>query len=128
MFVPNLLVTDDDAAFRTAVCEGLMRRGFRVTEACDGQEAIDLLERTEVHVALVDVHMPRLGGLDVIRYLHRQPTRLPFVLMSAQMDDATRREALAMRAYGVLDKPIPLNRLTTTVCAALEDIYGWRPN
>ncbi len=128
MFVPNLLVTDDDAAFRTAVCEGLMRRGFRVTEACDGQEAIDLLERTEVHVALVDVHMPRLGGLDVIRYLHRQPTRLPCVLMSAQMDDATRREAIAMRAYGVLDKPIPLNRLTTTVCAALEDIYGWRPN
>lgn len=126
MFVPNLLVTDDDAAFRRAVCEGLVRRGFQVTQACDGQEAIDLLSRTKVHVALVDVHMPRLGGLEVIRHLQQQPTRLPCLLMSAQMDEATRREALAMHAYGVLDKPIPLNRLTTTVCAALTEIYGWR--
>ncbi len=126
MFVPNLLVTDDDAAFRSAICEGLVRRGFRVTQACDGQEAIELLSRTEVHVALFDVHMPRLGGLEVIRHLHRQPTRLPCLLMSAQMDEATRREAMAMHAYGVLDKPIPLNRLTATVCAALTEIYGWR--
>jgi CheY-like chemotaxis protein len=126
MFVPNLLVTDDDAAFRHVVCESLIRRGFHVTEACDGQQAIDLLGQTEVHFALVDVHMPRLGGLDVIRHLDSQPTSPPCVLMSAQMDDATRREAIAMHAYDVLDKPIPLNRLTKTVYDALTEVYGWK--
>ena len=39
--IPNLLITDDDSAFRDALCEGLSRRGFRVTAACDGEEAID---------------------------------------------------------------------------------------
>ncbi len=52
--IPNLLVTDDDSAFRRVVCEGLTRRGFRVTEARDGQEAIEVLQRAQVHVALLD--------------------------------------------------------------------------
>ncbi len=127
MFVPNLLVTDDDPAFRQIVCEGLIRRGFHVTQACDGQEAIELLGQSKVHFALVDVHMPRLGGLDVIRHLDRQPNSPPCVLMSAQMDDATRREAIAMHAYDVLDKPIRMNRLTKTVYDALTEVYGWKP-
>ncbi len=127
MFVPNLLVTDDDAAFRDVVCESLSRRGFHVTAACDGQEAIELLGQSEVHFALVDVHMPGLGGLDVIRHLDRQPNSPPCVLMSAQMDDATRREAIAMHAYDVLDKPIRMNRLTKMVYDALIEVYGWKP-
>ena len=67
---PNLLVTDDDMAFRQVVCEGLVRRGYRVTEACDGEEALDVMQRDEIHVALVDLHMPRLTGLDVMRRLY----------------------------------------------------------
>ena len=75
----------------------------------------------------VDVHMPRLGGLEVIRHLDRQPKSPPYVLMSAQMDEATRHEAIAMHAYEVLDKPIPLSRLTKTVYDALTQVYGWKP-
>ncbi len=126
MFIPSLLVTDDDAAFRRAVCEGFVRRGFHVTEARDGQEAIEVIRRTDVHIALVDVHMPRLGGLELIRKLYDDPKSPLYVLMSAQLDDAIRREAIAMRAYEVLDKPIPLNRLAQTVGAALAQRYGWR--
>ena len=125
MFVPNLLVTDDDAAFRHVLCEGLIRRGFHVTEARDGQEAIDLIGQTKVHLALVDMHMPRLGGLDVIRQLHDRPGRPACVLMSARMDDATRRQAIEMDAFEVLDKPIPLRRLNETVRKALAETYGW---
>ncbi len=125
MFVPRLLVTDDDAAFRSALCEGLSRRGFQVTEACDGQEAIEVLGRMQVHLALVDVHMPRLNGLDVVRHLHNHANSPACVLMSARMDDVTRRAAMEMNAFDVLDKPIPLNRLTETVRKALAETYGW---
>ena len=65
--IPNLLITDDDSAFRKVICESLSRGGFRVTEACDGQEAIDVLDQTKIHVALVDVHMPRVDGLALMQ-------------------------------------------------------------
>jgi two-component system chemotaxis response regulator CheY len=125
MFVPNLLVTDDDAAFRHVLCEGLARRGFHVSEARDGQEAMELIGRTKVHLVLVDVHMPRLSGLDVIRQLRDWPERPACVLMSARMDEAMRRQAIEMDAYDVLDKPIPLNRLNETIRNALAETYGW---
>jgi two-component system chemotaxis response regulator CheY len=125
--VPNLLVTDDDSAFRQAVCEGLTRRGFQVTEATDGQEAIEVIGRSKVHVALVDIHMPRVSGLDVIRHLWGRPESPPCVLMSAELDDEIRREAERLHAYQVLSKPIRLGQLTDIVCGALSDIYGWHP-
>lgn len=125
--IPNLLVTDDDAAFRQVVCEGLARRGFHVTQASDGQEAIEVLQRSRVHMALVDLHMPRLTGLDVIRHLSESPESPPCVLISAELDDAIRREAKRMRAYEVLSKPIRLKQLTGVVCAALKSVYGWCP-
>ena len=125
--IPNLLVTDDDSAFRRVVCEALTRRGFRVTEARDGQEAIDVLQRAQVHVALLDFHMPRVSGLDVIRHLYDSPESPPCVLMSAELNDEIRREAQRMRAYDVLSKPVRLSQLTTIVCSALAAVYGWCP-
>lgn len=125
--VPNLLVTDDDSAFRQAVSEGLMRRGFHVTQACDGFQAIEVIDHSAVHMALVDLHMPGVTGLEVIRHLRNHPSHPPFVLMSADLNDEVRREAERMHAYQVLRKPIRLNQLTDVVCGALAEIYGWRP-
>ena len=127
LVVPNLLVTDDDKAFREVVCEGLVRRGFRVTEACDGREALDVIEHSQVHVALVDIHMPNETGLDVIRHLHDRPASPPCVLMSAELNDEIRREAQRMQAYEVISKPVRLTHLTTIVSDALVEYYGWQP-
>lgn len=132
MIIPNLLVTDDDAAFRTVLCEALGRRGFRVRAACDGQEAIDVIdsscddESTRVHLALVDVHMPRMTGLDVMRHLQDVSLRPACVLMSAQLDEEIEQEANRMHAYRVLSKPIRLHELSEVVCTALSELYGWR--
>ncbi len=124
---PNLLVTDDDMAFRQVVCEGLVRRGYRVTEACDGEEALDVMQRDEIHVALVDLHMPRLTGLDVMRRLYDKPVSPPLVLMSAELDDAVRAEAKRMRAFDVLSKPVRMQHLAGVIGHILESVYDWRP-
>ncbi len=124
---PNLLVTDDDMAFRQVVCEGLVRRGYRVTEACDGEEALDVMQRDEIHVALVDLHMPRLTGLDVMRRLYDKPVSPPLVLMSAELDDAVRAEAKRMRAFDVLSKPVRMQHLAGVIGQILESVYDWRP-
>jgi CheY-like chemotaxis protein len=125
--IPNLLVTDDDSAFRDALCEGLSRWGFRVAAARDGEEAIEKLSRTQFHFAIVDFHMPRLSGLEVIRHLTRTPMSPPCVLMSAKLDDEIRREAREMNAYQVLSKPVRLVQLNQLIRGALADVYGWLP-
>lgn len=127
MLIPNLLITDDDSAFRSVLCEGLSRRGFKVTEAGDGIEAIELIQRSEVHVCLVDFHMPRLNGLEVIRHIHQTSQRTPCVLMSADLDETIRAEAKQASVYDVLSKPMRLTQISDLVCRALSDAYGWHP-
>ena len=122
---PNLLVSDDDSAFRQVLCEGLSRYGFRVTEARDGAEAVEKATHVEIHLALVDLHMPRLNGLDVVRHLMRMPASPPCVLMSAKLDDEIRREAERMQVYHVLSKPIRFRQLAGLVCGAMAERYGW---
>lgn len=125
--IPKILVTDDDADFRGVVCEALARRGLLVEQAADGDEALHVIEQTPIHMVLVDVHMPRVTGLDVIRVLSQRPNAMPYVLMSAMMDEAIEREAARMRAYKILRKPVRLGQLRDIVCGGLAEAYGWRP-
>jgi len=124
--VPNLLVTDDDTALRRSLCEALSRSGFRVHEAGDGDEALRLLEVTPVHFALVDVHMPRVTGLEVLQRLADLPHRPTCALMSAELDDKIVAEARRWAAYRILSKPIRLHAIRQLVHGALEEVYGWK--
>ena len=72
-FRPHLLVTDDDRAFRETLRMGLVARGFEVSVAGDGQEALEIVVSSEVHLVLLDHHMPRLTGLETIRRLRQRP-------------------------------------------------------
>lgn len=126
--VPNVLITDDDAGLRATLCEALSRAGFQLHQASDGEEALKLIERQPIHLALVDVHMPRVGGLEVLRVLAERPHRMPYILMSALMDEEIEREAARMRAYKILHKPIRLKVLRDIVCGGLAETYGWRPS
>ena len=124
--VPNLLVTDDDTAFREVISEAFVRKGFAVTQASDGDEAIDVIQARSIHLVLVDVHMPRVSGLEVMRQLATNPASPPCVLMSAELTESIEQEAARMNAYRVLSKPVRLKALTEIVCHALKDRYGWQ--
>lgn len=122
---PRLLITDDDDALRTSLAEVLQTRGFEVAEARDGREAMEILQITPVHLALVDVHMPRLSGIDLLRELDAARQRLPCILMSADLDQAIRDAAAQLRVYRVVDKPFRLAEITQTVRQGLADFYDW---
>ena len=125
MIVPNLLVTDDDGALRSLLCEALSRSGFQVLQAADGHEALEVLGRHTVHFALVDVHMPRVTGLELMRSLADLPNRPPCALMSADLTDRIVAEAKQMNVYRVLPKPIRIHQIREVVRGALKDTYGW---
>lgn len=66
LFTPRLLITDDDRDFRETLAGVLTDRGFETLQAGDGEEALSILARQEVHLLLLDMQMPRLSGIDTI--------------------------------------------------------------
>jgi two-component system chemotaxis response regulator CheY len=123
--VPSLLITDDDAGFRETLCGVFQPRGFRVFSAGDGEEALRILGQQDVHLMLLDMHMPRLTGLETIHRVRQFRSRLPWILLSACLDEALVQQARLAEAFSVLAKPVSRQDITSTVESALRRIYGW---
>ena len=126
MVVPRLLITDDDLALRKAIADVFRGLCVEISLASDGDEAIALIDEVEIHLILVDVHMPRVSGLDVMRHVRSRNSVLPCILMSGAVDELIEREAQQMRVYRVLSKPIRAVTLRQTVMQGLRDAYGWK--
>jgi CheY-like chemotaxis protein len=122
---PSLLITDDDRDFRETLAGVFESRGFRTMLAADGQEALDILQLEPVHLLLLDMHMPRLTGLETIRRVRQMQLVLPCILLSAALDRTIEAEARAAAAFSVHSKPIRLPDITDAVKAALRQTYGW---
>jgi CheY-like chemotaxis protein len=122
---PSLLITDDDRDFRETLGDVFQSRGFRIRLASDGEEALDIIRFEPVHLLLVDMHMPRLTGLDTMRRLRELHLELPCILLSAALDQTIEAEARAAQAFSVLSKPVRLPEITGAVREALLQAYGW---
>jgi len=122
---PQILITDDDQDFRETLREVFEPRGFRTLLAGDGEQALHIIRRQEVHVALLDMHMPRLTGLETMRQVKRLRAILPCILLSAKMDDALARAAQQAEAFSFLAKPVSFREITSIVREAMQVTYGW---
>lgn len=122
---PSLLITDDDRDFRESLGELLARRGLNTILAEDGQEALSILRKSTVHILLLDMHMPRLSGIETLETLHTMSVRIPAILMSAKLDDRIVCRAHELSAASVLSKPFSAKTLTETVASILQSVYGW---
>ncbi len=122
--LPSLLITDDDHDFRETL-RSVFEPRFRTLVAGNGEEALDIVRREEVHLLLLDMHMPRLTGLETLRRVKQLKSRLPCILLSARLDDSLIRQAYLEEAFSVLSKPITRQQITSTVDAAMRRIYNW---
>ena len=123
---PALLITDDDRAFRETLQGVFAPRGYRTLLAGDGEEALSIVRKQEVHLVLLDMHMPKLTGLETLRRVKRFKSILPCILLSAQLDELVIEQARLAQAFSVLAKPVTLERLTGIVRQALQRTYDWR--
>jgi CheY-like chemotaxis protein len=121
---PSLLITDDDRDFRETL-RGLFEPRFRTLVAGDGEEALDIVRSQEVHLVLLDMHMPKLTGLETLKRVKLFKSRLPCILLSGALDECLIRQAELAQAFSVLSKPISRQQITSTVEAALRRIYNW---
>ena len=124
---PRLLITDDDPAMRTSLQDIFEERGFQTRLACDGQEAVNIVQEDQIHLLLLDMHMPRMTGLEAIRKLQQLAQPVPCILFSAKLDEALTEQAQQADVFSVLAKPFRLAQITELVCGALLATYGWRP-
>jgi len=122
---PTLLITDDDTGFRETLRGAFEPRGFRTILAGNGEEALDIVHHEIVHLVLLDVHMPKLSGLETLYRLKEFRAMLPCILLSAQLDDLIIEQAKLAQAFSVLSKTVTLSQITGVVRLALKRTYDW---
>jgi CheY-like chemotaxis protein len=115
----SILITDDDAGCRQALRDIFEPEGFRTFVASSGEEAIDIVKVEVVHVALLDMHMPRLTGLETLELVRQYNRDLQCILVTADNDESLMRKAFRARVYSVIPKPISRGVILYTVTRAL---------
>ncbi|MDA0365165.1 MAG: response regulator [Chloroflexi bacterium] len=123
--VPTILVAEDEESVRSMIALVLRSRGYRTILCADGREAVSQLEAgVHVDAVLMDIRMPRLGGIELVTFIRQQPelASLPVVAMSAYNDQRQEREVLSAGADAFLAKPFTVNDLSD----ALEALLGPR--
>jgi len=123
--VPSILITDDDREFRETLRAVFEPRGHRTFLADNGEEALRIVQTNEVHLLLLDMHMPKLTGLETLRRVKQFKSRLPCILLSADLDEFLVQQAQMAEAFSVLAKPVTRLQLMSTVDLALRRTYGW---
>ncbi len=119
----SILITDDDPGSRESLREIFEPQGFRTLMAESGEEAIDIVRDEDVHLALMDMNLPRLTGLETMVIVRQMKGILPMILISAAHDDNLLRKAMSAHAYSVLAKPLSKNLVIYVVTRALEKFY-----
>ena len=109
-----MLVVDDDKGIREFVSTALADEGYDVTEATDGQEALDRVAQRRPDVILLDMRMPVMDGWEFARtYRERPGPHAPIVILTAALDVA--KDAQEIGADGFLAKPFQLDDLLELV-------------
>ena len=114
-----ILVVDDDADLRRLLERELKSAGYRVTQAASGAEAIERARRHQPSLVLLDVNLPDLDGVEVLRQLKASPStaRLAVVLVSGRCSEADRIAGLELGADDYIGKPFSLRELLLRVQA-----------
>lgn len=118
--MPSILVVDDHANIRNLMATYLVRAGYQVHPAADGEEALEVLDHSHIDLLIVDVMMPRLDGYGLTRVLREAGYTLPILMITARerIEDKTLGFQAGTDDYMV--KPIDFNEMLLRVSALLR--------
>ena len=116
----KVLVVDDEADFLGIIRTRLEANGYQVETASDGKEALQRIRRCRPDVVFLDIEMPRLGGLDVLREIRRIDKELPIYILTAFSDTDRFGQAKQLKASGFIVKTRDLTREILSVTTALH--------
>jgi two-component system, OmpR family, response regulator MprA len=116
----RILVVDDEPAVQGALARALTLEQYKVSQAMDGEQALERLERDPYEVVILDLTMPRLDGLEVCRRLREGGDRTPVLMLTAREGVDDRVAGLDAGADDYLVKPFALRELLARVRALLR--------
>ena len=116
----RILVVDDEPPIRRLLRTALGAQGYRVEESEDGEAALDFLKRNPVDLVILDLGLPGLDGLDVVRQLRGQANAVPIIILSSRDDEAGKVAALDHGADDYVSKPFGMEELSARIRAALR--------
>ena len=120
---PTILVVEDDDETRAALIRELTSRGYRIAEASDGHMALLRWERRRPDIVLLDLGLPDMDGLDIVRRIRRDATT-PIVILSGRYEEREKVEALERGADDYVTKPFGVDELNARLRVALRRAAG----
>ncbi|MBI3809247.1 MAG: response regulator [Nitrospirae bacterium] len=115
----TILIVDDEPEIVELVGEFLERRGYRVKTAINGEDALALVEKKPPDLMLLDIYMPGMNGVDVLRRLKAQQSPVGVIMLTASQEERLLQEVLDLGAFDVLSKPVNLDQIELAVMVKL---------
>ena len=119
MEMNHVLVVEDDKEIREGVEIYLKSQGYEVFQAADGAEGLDVIEREDIHLAIVDIMMPVMDGISMVVKL-REKYDFPVIFLSAKSEDADKILGLNVGADDYVTKPFYMGELLARIRVALR--------
>jgi len=118
----QILLIEDDAALVALMAKTLLAHGYGVSVARDGLEGLKALDQTPPDLIVVDVMMPRLDGMTLVRAIkkHRTTRHIPVIFLTAKSDSRSMVEGINLGAKFYITKPFSLDDLLAKVQRALK--------
>lgn len=117
----SVLVVDDELLIRDLLYDFFLEKGYKVSVADSGPGALEKLSKQSFDVLLVDLKMPAMDGIELIKEVRKKKIQTPVVIITGFPSLETALEALRQRVYDYVIKPFNINQLFATVRRAAED-------
>jgi two-component system KDP operon response regulator KdpE len=127
---PKVLVIDDEPPIRKLLRMGLSAHGYEILEAPSGRVSLELLEQEKPDLVILDLGLPDIQGLDLLRMIRSRNESVPIVVLSSRGDEAGKVQALDLGADDYVTKPFGMDELLARMRAALRhqlQTHGERP-
>lgn len=116
----KILVVDDEPGLRDLLRYELVRKGYNVSMACDGEEAIEKAKKEKFHIVISDIKMPKVDGLAVLEAIKELDADVEVIMTTGFGTAETADEAMKKGAYDFIQKPYIMDQLYTAMDQALK--------
>ncbi len=115
----SLLLVDDEEVLRTTLAQELRNEGFKISEAADGDIAIDLVKKEKFDAILLDIKMPRVDGFEVLKFVKDNAPETKVIMLTAFGDMQNAIQSLKLGASDFASKPYDFLDLVATITRTL---------
>jgi DNA-binding NtrC family response regulator len=116
----KVLLVDDEEGYVNVLAKRMTKRQVEVSIALSGSEAIQTLRKKDFDVAVVDLKMEDIDGIEVLKIFKKMDPELPVVMLTGHGSEQAARDGLALGAFDYLTKPCDLEDLLSTISKAAE--------